>query len=231
MKEMFKGALKLFGKALITNFFCFFIVISITSLMVTAFSEVTGYYVTATKGKDIINYTHYIKDGEDTRVKQYEAQGYTVNQQKLRETSVGGDIAAGIIIQIFNIGILSCMVYPYLWERGYKERNLVLTGNSKPNPLKGLKLGLLAIIPAFLFLIFAAATDFPIVIFKMLNSVQYPVIELIAGSTMSFSALHIWQIVLIAISLLLLPFMAFLGYYLGYKDFSIWERIIYRKGK
>lgn len=230
MKEIFKGAAKLFGKTLIANFLCFFIVISVSAIAVVAFSEVSGYYVTATKDEETVNYTHYVKDGEDTKLAEYEKLGYTVNKQSIKEVSEGGNIVSNIITQFFSFAVLVCLVYPYLWDRGYKERNLVQTGNMKSNPLKGLKIGLIASIPAYLFLIVSVITNFSVAIFKILNSAYFSLIDFIAEEPTGFSSLNAWQIVLIALCFLIMPMVSFIGYYLGYNDYSISERIIY-KGK
>ncbi len=231
MKEILKGSFKLFGKYIIANFLSFFIVISISTLTVAIFSDVTGYYVTATKDKEVVSYTHYIKDGEDVKLQEYENKGYEVNKQKIREVSEKGDIASNIIIQIFNLVVLFCLVYPYLWNRGYRERNLVLTGNQAPSSMKGLITGMIASVPAFLFLVVSALTEFSVAVFKMLNALYYPLIEFVVGDATSFATLKAWQLLLMALWLLIMPAVAFLGYYLGYKDFSIWEKIIYRKAK
>lgn len=184
MKEIIKNGAKLFGKIIVINILCFFLVMSIVAIAVGIL-------------KDSANPNTY-----------------------------------GSILQVLTLMFLTGLVYPTLWDMGYKDRNMVLTGHAKEDILKGLKIGLVAVIPSVLSIpLFALIKSFPAALYKLINSSYYYFFELLTRNTDKFCELAVWKFVVMAIVFLLVPAISFLGYYLGFKDISIAEKITYKKKK
>lgn len=184
MKEIFKNGVKLFGKIIVINILCFFLVMSIVAIAVGML-------------KDKSNPDSY-----------------------------------GAILQIMTLMLLTGLVYPTLWDMGYKDRNMVLTGHAQADVLKGLKIGLVAVIPSVLSIpIFALIKAFPSALYKLINSSYYYFFDILTRGTDKFCDISIWKFFVMAIIFLLVPAISCLGYYLGYKDFSIAEKITYKKKK
>ena len=90
-------------------------------------------------------------------------------------------------------------------------------------------------IPAYLLLIFlviakaGAATGFPVVLYKFLNSSSYSLIEVILGSTVKVGELAVWKLILLFVLPLIVPAVSGIAYILGFKNFSIGEKLVYKK--
>ncbi len=141
-------------------------------------------------------------------------------------------VTYGLIIQFLTLVILTSFIYPSLWSKGYKDRNMVQTGNLKPDPLKGLKIGLVSIIPSVLSVpVLALIKGFSAGLFKLLNPIYYCFFDLLTRGTDKFYQLSAWKFPVIITVFLILPLISFLGYYLGFSDISIGEKITYKKTK
>ena len=238
MKEIITNGAKLFIRALIIKLMCFFVVISLISFAMSVFSEEIGYVAygsleNSSEAEEL--YTYYNDDGEDTKLSEYEEKGYTVTTQALRKIGDTENVFILIVAQAFALGILISFVYPSLWDKGYSDINLVNLNQKKEDKLKGLKIGMVAEAPfiaSYLFMLVTAnniSSKIPVSIMKFLNADFYPVIDLIIGNRNGFSDLGIMRAVLLLLPLLALPVISFIGYYLGYKGYSIGEKLKYKR--
>jgi hypothetical protein len=233
MKSYIKESAKLFGKTILVSLLCFFIVISIMVVSVGFFAEVSGYYVTGTKdGKQENLYTYYLADGEDTQYAKYEKEGYTLTKTDIKLVPESKEKVCHAVAQFFCLAILIVFIYPQFWDRGYRDRNLAQTGNIKGDALKGLKQGLGAIVPWVAGLIYLyKVSGFGIALLVFVCPSFYPIIAITTKGSIYFSQVGILGLILIASLWLIIPAIAGLGYYLGYKDFSIMEKITFAKTK
>ena len=239
MKELLKGGRKLFFKIVFVNILCFFLVISFNVITTAVFSEKIGYtaYGTTSDSNELTElYTHYYDDGEDTKKAAYEEAGYKVTTDTIStELSKSGKICFLVISQVFA-AILTCgLIYPEVWHNATGDSNLVKFKHKKKDKLKGVKIGLIAVIPNYLFLIFlviaklGAFPSFPMALYKLLNSSVYSVIDVILGGAASVSELAAWRLALLFIPPLLIPVLSGISYILGFKNISIGEKLIYKK--
>lgn len=242
MKEIFKMGLSLFGKIIIINFMCFFLVISLSVLSNAVFTEDIGYNAFGTKEgseESVQLYSYYYKDGEDTQKQKYEDEGYTVTTSTIRSTiSKTGNTVFLTVTQLFNIILLAGMIYPALWQRGTKDSNLVHFKHQPEDKLKGLKCGIIAAIPSVLLLLVltavkssAAVSAFPAALLNMLLASTYSVNTLISGSAATLGELSILKMLLYLLLQLLVPAIAYVSYLLGYKNISLGEKFVYKKNK
>lgn len=241
MKEIFVGGIKIFGKLVIVTFMCFFLVISFNVFGNALFTENIGYtaYGTLQDSEESVElYEYYFADGEDLKRADFEAQGYTISEISIKSQMTKLEsIGLGIVYQIFALIILITFIYTYLWQLGTKDSNFVHYNHKKEDKLKGLKMGAIAIIPSVLFLSFFVITknglsqNFPIAIYRFINSYAYSFIEWSTNSAMTFKQLGIGNIVLLYIIQLIVPITAFVSYLLGYKNIMLSEKILYIKKK
>ena len=121
---------------------------------------------------------------------------------------------------------------PRLWERGYKDRNLAQTGNIVGDPLRGLKLGLIAVIPwVALLLVLSQVKGFAVSLLMFASPIFYPVYSLMTDGSIYFSQVGVLTLIGMVACWFILPVFSALGYGLGFKDFSIAEKLTYNKQK
>lgn len=241
MKEIFKGGASLFGRLIIINIMCFFLAISFSVLCTAAFTQVIGYtaYGTLKDSKESVQlYEHYTSDGEDLKRAEYEAQGYTITESKIRsQVSPVGNRVYLAATQICCLVMLVSFIYPGFWQMGTKDSNLVHFKHKPEDKLKGLKCGLIAIIPSVLLLLFLTVTSkgisssFPTVLYKFIHSSLYSFIQLAVSGSATFGELSVGAILLLFLLLLAVPLISCAAYLLGYKNISLGEKFIYKKNK
>lgn len=238
MKQIFGQGAKLFARTLVVVLMSFFICVSISVLCTAAFTERMGYevYGYLENEEDSVHlYTHYLKDGEDTQMQKYEEEGYTLKSADLRTSlSKKGNIIFLTATQLCALTLLLTFVYPSLWNLGAKDSNLVRFKHQQEDPLKGLKIGLVSQIPAFLLWLgtlicaLGANKTLPLALYRFINCHYYSFIQVIFGTDKTVGDLGVLQFVLLFLLLGIVPVAAHIGYLLGYKDFSISEKIIYK---
>ncbi len=237
MKEIIKNSLSLFGRTIVIDIMCFFLVISLSVLITAAFSENIGYIALGTTSESeqsVELYRHYYEDGDDTKRAEYEEDGYTITESKIRsEVSKTGNTVFLIVSGIFCIVLLVSFIYPKFWQMGTKDSNLVHFKHKKEDELKGLKCGLLAIIPSLILLIVITfiIPDTQTALYKFLNCSVFTFVDLIIGSSETFRDISILQFLGLALLKALIPITSYTAYLLGYKNISLGEKLIYKKDK
>ena len=241
MKEILKSGVGLFGKLIIVNIMCFFLVVSISVLCSAAFTENVGYIAYGVKEgseESVELYTYNYADGEDTKKAEYEAQGYTITESTVKSPlSKTGNAVFLTVTQLFSLCLLIAFVYPNFWNMGTRDSNLVHFKHKKEDKLKGLKAGSVAIVPSVLLLLFLSITksglsaNFPVVLYKFLNSSVYSFIQMASFDASSFGDLNFGSIIIFFLLIAIVPVTSFVAYLLGYKNISLGEKFIYKKNK
>lgn len=239
MNEILKGGGKLFLRTVVVNLMCFFIVISFSVLTTAVFTKNIGYkaYGTTSDSSDSTElYIYYFEDGDDTKKSAYEEEGYTVSTVTIRsEISKSGKTCFLIVSQVFCFLLLCGFIYPEIWHNGTTNSNLVRFKHKKEDKFKGFKIGALAAIPNYLVLIFlvtaklGALPNFPMALYKFLNSSVYSFIELILGGAVTVSELSVLRFMLLFLLPLIIPVIAGVSYILGYNNISVGEKLVYKK--
>lgn len=232
-KDNIKLGLKMFGNLAVVTVLCIFVAMSFLVLCSSFFTEEIGYnaVIYDKDGKEVENYTYYYDDGEDAILEKYSEEGYKVNKQTIRSQISGtGEKVFWGVTQLFTTMILIGFIYPTMWHLGAKDSNLVKFKHRKSDPLRGLKIGLIAKIPALLillaFLIFGRSLT--IVLYSFINSSNFALIDMIGGGgSTPFADLNVLQIIGLFALLLVAPAVSAVGYLLGVKDISLSEKFIY----
>ena len=241
MKENFKTGAKLFLKLIVVNIMCFFVVMSFSVLATAAFLPKTwGIRLTALQAirasrRSFITYYH--ADGDDTKKAEYEGKGFTVSESKIRsEMTKGGTAAFLAVSQIFCILILFSFIYPNIWHIGTTDSNLVKFKHKAEDKLKGLKIGLIAVVPEYLFLLFViiakagVSPKFPVVLLKFLNAAFYSLTQVICGSAAYVSELWVIRLYTFAFTAACNTGGKLCFIHFGPIRISLWgEKLIYKK--
>lgn len=237
MKEILKNSLALFGRTVVIDIMCLFLVISLLVLITAAFSENIGYEAIGTSSEtqeSEVLYKHYYADGEDTKKAEYEENGYTVTERKIRsEISKAGNAVYLTVTAVFCLILTVSFVYPKFWQMGTKDSNLVQFKHKTEDKLKGLKCGILAILPGIILLcvFYFVLRNTPIGIYKIFNFSVYSLIDLVIGSDIYFKEVSFLQFLGLLALKSIVPLTAYGAYLLGYKNISLGEKFIYKKKK
>jgi len=238
MKEILLKSLKLYGKCIVGSIMCFFLVITLNVIETAMFTDVIGYKAYGVKdgGEQVELYTHYNKDGDDTKKQEFIDQGYEVSEVDIRsQISKKTATIWNIISQIFLLFMMGVFVYNELWNLGFKDNNAVRIGIKKENKLKGLQIGTIATVPSIILLTVLVigkntfAKSVSIAWFALLNSHLYEAVILLTNGGGYVTELNALQILVFYLLLLIIPLIAHVAYVLGYKSILVSEKLIYKK--
>ncbi len=238
MKNIFLSGGKVFLSTIIVCFISFFIVISFNALSVGLTTKEIGETVYGRTSEDAEYeelYKHYYKDGKDTKTKEYEEKGYEILRYSFRsEVSKGAEIGFSIASQFCCAVILVSFIYNELWKRGNKDFEAFRLHNKPVKKIKGFLIGLVAVIPSFILLTFFVVTQnsisakIPIAYYTFVNSYVFEIIHAVTGKVMYWADVKIWQVFVYYALLLVIPVISFISYFIGFKDISISEKLIYK---
>ena len=240
MKDNFKQAVSLFIRLVVVNFLCAVVVLSISGVIAPSFfGESQGYVAVGVKDeKDELLYEHYYKDGDDKLEAEYKAKGYEIVKKDMpKELGKKGNTITYAVTQFLCLMLLCSFVYPRLWDLGVTDSNLVNFNHKAEDKLRGFKIGAFTVIPAVLLLAFMLITKnsicstVPLAIYKFLNSSLYGFLEFASGTTATFGKVSVFRGILMFIPQILVPVIAGFSYILGFKNFSIGEKLVYKKDK
>lgn len=239
MKNIFSSGTKLFFKVMVLNIVCFFIVISFAAFARVLFTEDIGYvaYGTTVENAEPEKlYTFYFDDGEDLKMAEFEKQGYKIGTSLIRSRISGmGNVIFLIVSEFFCLSILIATIYYEFSKRGTQDSNLVKFNHKTEDKLLGFKIGVVATIPNYLMLVFLLVSrfgiypDFPMAIYKFLNSSVYSFIDIIASGPVTVASLPLWRLLLLFILPVIIPIISGISYLMGYKNILIGERLLYKK--
>ncbi len=241
MKDILLKSLKVFGHLIIVGIACFFIVVSFNALKIGLFSKDIGYDTYGRLSEDAkpeFLYTYYFDDGEDTKAKEYEDNGYELLKYSIRsDVDKGADIALSVLSQIFCLVIMISFIYNDVWRAGNKDFEAARIHGKKFSKIKGLYIGLIANIPAFIFLTVSlvlksgATAKLPIALYTYAHSYAFEIIFAATNGAMYWADVQWWQVLVYYLVLIIVPLVCLVSYIIGYKDISIAEKLVYKNSK
>ena len=143
-------------------------------------------------------------------------------------------ITLDILSEIFMLLLFIAFPYSILWSKGDRDKNSVNFGHMDEDKLRGLKVGLMAGIPAYIgylgLLISKIGGVFPsyVVVYRFMNVPFMPIILNMMGKNVFITSNVSWfAIVGMLLLLAVLPLICHVAYMLGYKQISLTEKFIY----
>ncbi len=242
MKQNATIVAKGFFTILMINFLTLILLFSLTTLAVGMGTETIGYIAYSVDEDENIEelYTHYYKDGDDTKLKEYKDKGIEVKTQTFRSTvSKGVSRTVDIVTGVLSFIMLVAFIYSIFWTRGDKDENLATFGHIVLDKYKGIKLGFLMTVPfalSYLLLVFDKifslfSSSVYLFIYRILNYNMYPIIEFATRGAQSAQDIPVWAFFLLLVTLIPVPLISAFGYYCGVNGISIKEKIVYKKDK
>ncbi len=140
---------------------------------------------------------------------------------------------AAILIQCLLLLLYYSVIYSAAWKDGYTEMNRVLCGFSTFDPLKGLKAGLLAVVPSYLLWgLMVALRYFGVELdtaYRIVHFFAIHVINAFMNPDVRVQDLSFGSLLGASSFLAAVPLVTFVGYLLGYKRFSFMELFVFKK--
>lgn len=241
MKQDILVSAKLFFKLLLVSVFCIFAVLGISVLCNNFFVDKIGYTAYGVKnegGNTVKLYEYKYSDGEDTLKKEYEDKGYTVTTMANNKLTKTGYAIFSVAVSAINIAVIFGFAYPKIKQIGLSDQNLYSCGRKKKDILKGLKIGLMANVPNFIFLLLifvlknSAIKDFNMTFYKWSVCYLYAPLDIVLGTgkvtAANVSGAQFFVLLLIQ---LIIPLICTLAYISGFKNFSLSEKLVYGNKK
>ena len=243
LKEALKTTFSVFGYIVIAGIMCVICYSSIKLLFNYAFTDVKGYDVYGiredSEEKEYLytyGYAGGNAGGEDDEWKEYEDKGYTLEKYtEYTKLSTTATVIMSVLSQLLNLIFVGTFIFSILLKRGGKDGNLARVGAKKPDALKGLKVTLMACIPAllsYIFFVFSAMFDykgFLVELYVIANVVFWPIYDLIFMSATSIESVTVWQLLACLLLHTIIPIIGAVSYYVGYKDYEFLSKILYKK--
>lgn len=149
--------------------------------------------------------------------------------------------AVEILLQIIQLAIFGGIMYQYYWNAGSNEKNASEMNNTNPDKFKGLKSGLISVIPfavmyavlIIMKLFFFDKTIFSAVVISILSLLNSPFrgfidVRICGMVSADIAKIGIGNIIASACTMLFVPTIAAVGYIMGIKRISISNLIIYK---
>lgn len=239
MKKQTKKTLclstKIWGRIVAATVMSGLLYLSMFIIFNAMFSEQIGYriYGSDGQGNTVQIGEHFYTEEENAETVPQIEEGQTTTP--IKQMSKTGKLWMGITTSVFTLSVLAISPYDQLWQLGSRDDNMVRCGRKKPNPWRGVKVGLLANIPSTLLFIMLVLAKygwmFPgyLTVFRLCNLPFLPYINVFMGTVateISYSSLFA-----VGATLLYIPAVCGIAYHMGVKQFSIREKLTYAKGR
>ena len=232
LKTSFNVWLRLFFASIM----CFIVWISMDAIGLSFFGEVTGYEIYAYdengENPQLVT-SHIYAEGEDrsakVEVKDNEVLTY------IRTISPKTDAVVSVLSSVFTLLIFGLFPYNILWNMGSHDDNYVQLGRMDKDIHFGLKVGAVASVPSavlYLLLILGKLGMVPGVILKwhrLINTPFIPYLDAVEMGAKTATELSVGSLLAVGATLLFVPLIGWLAYYLGYRQISIREKMVYKK--
>ncbi len=235
---LFRTSVKVWLRLLIASVMCTVMWLSFSVFSLSIFGQVTGYQVYSydENGENpVLSESHVYAPDED-RSQEIELDD---NQQIVytREIPRGYDIATNILSGLLSLVIFGLFPYNTLWEMGSRDNNYVQLGRVDEDKLFGLKVGTITSIPSIILYFLLVLGKFGIVpnsiiaFHRLLNAAFIPYIDAVEMGAKAATELSIGSVVALGATCLFIPIVCWLAYYLGYRQISLREKMVYKKSR
>lgn len=228
------NSIRYYVAALIT----FFVYLSLTVVATGAFTEVNGYTAYNAEKNEVL-YHYYYADGEDTKRAEYEAQGIEVSTVPLRsEVSGGAKIFTDLTGQVIGGLVMIGFIYSSLYKLGDSDANLAQFNHKVLDKLRGLKIGLLMVVPSFVAWIIAVIAKVGLIsgswysLFRFMSYQTFTLINVIFGQQSSTTDVITWAQLFLGLTVLAVPpIIAEICYIMGYKRVNLTSKLFVKKDR
>ena len=237
-KKTLSVAIKLFWRLLVATILCAILYVSMNVITTVFFSEVVGHQVFEEQedGNIVqVGYDYYYQSGEEHAT----AESLNLNDNQvmtaIRVVPEHTQAVMNVITQILLLILFGIFPYHILWAFGNRDDTNTRYRGQRPDPLRGVKIGLLATAPfAFVWLLLAISKlgvlpEAMLQAYRITAFPFYPYINWLLGAASSSMSIAWWKILLLAPTFLFVPVVSGISYRLGGNRFSFTEFITFKK--
>ncbi|MBE6778467.1 MAG: hypothetical protein E7541_03685 [Ruminococcaceae bacterium] len=234
-KNNIKKALGVWGRILSSTVLCFFLYFTMIFLVQIFSRTEVGYEITDANNAVVSSYTYAFEDDPSAVLKT--AQEGLKEGQAIRRIyeNMSPTVEAVFNVVVQLLMLLAVGVFPYskMWKLGAKDANKVRYGRKKEDLLRGFKIGAIANTPfvvSYALLVLAKfGVILPqfIIVFRYINIPYLSIINWICPVTAA-TDMSILALLGVFLPFFFIPLVCGLGYILGYRDISLYERIVFR---
>lgn len=146
------------------------------------------------------------------------------------------NIYGALFIQFVCAVLFMFFLYCPVWVDADKDRNMANHGKIIFDKFKGIKAGLIIAIPFVILNLLLVLSWLKIIpnffaLYKVINSFFWPLLHILAPNTGSVESLNLFDIIIINLLPLYIPIVTSIGYYCGYKNISLKNKIVYVNNK
>jgi len=238
-KKTISVALKVFTRLLLATVLCAILYISMNVISTAFFSDVVGYqiYEQNEAQEVILAEEYYYQAGESIQTS--ETMDLADNQMfsAIRIVPDGTKRTMDVISQILMLIVFCVFPYHILWEFGNRDDTNVRYRGQRPDPMRGLKIGLLAMMPSVAFWVvlviskYISALHGYLGFYRIIAFPYLPYTNWLVGDAASASVLPVWRMLLLLPMFLVVPAVCAVAYRMGGNQFSITEFLTFVKKK
>ncbi len=238
-KNTLRMALKIWGRVVAATIMSGILYISMYIIFTALFSEPIGYRIYGSDGQgNMIQVGEYFftpEDDPEAEPKLEEGQ----TSDLIKDMTPGGEKGMNIVTSILMLSVLASFPYEHLWQLGSRDDNMVKMGKRRAEPLRGVLIGFLANIPAFILYVglilarLGAMIPGYMTIYRLFNLPFLPYINAVtnAKSLVPVTELSWLSFLGVAATLLFVPAVCGIAYWIGCNQFSFKELVTYQKKK
>ena len=237
-KKTISVAVKVFTRLLLATILCAVLWLSMEVITFAIFKQEVGYQIFDRANMNAKPIEHYYSSGEVIQT----ADSLNINPEtqyfkQILEVPAGAKTVMGVISQILLFIIFCIFPYHILWEFGNRDDTNVRYRGQRPDPKRGFKIGLLAMIPtAACWLILVVSKFVPILanffaFYRVINIPYWYYNDFVCGGATSIAYIELWQLLLLLPAFLLVPLTCAIAYRMGGNQFSISEFLTFAKKK
>lgn len=234
--SVWKSGFQVWIRLIFASIICFIVWFSIDAMCLGFLGEESGYQIYAydENGENpqlVVSYTYAEGEDKTTDIALEDNQVIT----KIRTISPKNKVIVGVVSSVFTWLIFGLFPYNLTWNMGSHDENYVNIGRKDEDIWFGLKVGLVANIPSLILYVLLVLGKFgvvPSVILqwhRLINSAFIPYIDVVEMGVKTATELSIGSLFAVGATLVFVPFVCWLGYYLGYRQISIRELMVYKK--
>lgn len=238
-KKTLGVAIKVFTRMVLATILCAILYISMNVISTAFFSDIVGYQIFEQDASGAVSMIqeHYYQSGETVLTQ--DTADLKENQMfsAIRVVPDSAKRAMDIVSQVLLLIILGVFPYHILWEFGNRDDTNVRYRGQRPDAWRGMKIGLLAMIPSALsWLLLVASKYIPLLsgylaLYRLTAFPYLPYTNWLLGDAAVAADVTLWRILLLAPLMLVVPLVCMFAYRLGGRQFSITEFLTFSRKK
>ena len=237
MKDTVLTAIKCFLSVILLDVMCLFIYGSfVTVALSVGETVITGYQITTyDEDGNALESVYCEPEEKEDKVAALESEKADYAVQDIKVLSDSTSDFVEVLTAVCSLLILFGMIYTTTWARGDKDCNLSTFGGASEDRHKGLKIGLIAVVPiiaAYLYFWidkFAEYELYGLTAVKAVNYYMFPIVNSITGSAATANDVSVVSALLLLSTFIFVPLVSVFGYYCGSHGISIKEKLLYVK--